>query len=241
MPEGLAVCIRGTIAFFMLLLMTRILGKRQISQLTFFDYAFGITVGSIAASITIDLTLKLIPAVMGILVWTFWITAISLGDILSRRWRRIFDGEPTVVIQNGKILEKNLELLNYTVDDLRMQLRNKGSFNMGHVEFAVVEPNGQLSLLKKTQYQTLTAADINMPTKYQGLAVELIMDGKIVSANLKQVGLAEEWLREEIAHRGYEVSDVFYAELETSGELYVDVKSDLNKIPMVQDIDDKEK
>ena len=234
MPEGLVIAVRSTATFFTLLILTRVLGKRQLAQLNFFDYVLGITVGSIAASLSIDPDLKFAPTWLALLLWVFWGLITSSLSLYSRRLRKLLDGEPTVVVQNGQILEGALKRLNYNLDDLRMQLRNKGVFSMAEVEFAIVEPGGQLSVLKKSQLLPATPADLAIPTEYKGPATELIVDGRIVHENLKQLGLTDAWLREEVQRRGHDVPDVYYAELDTQGNLYVDLHDDLQHVPQEQ-------
>lgn len=236
MPEGLVIVVRSTATFFSLLILTRVLGKRQISQLTFFDYVLGITIGSIAASMSIDPELKFTPAWVGLLLWGFWGLVLSSISLYSRKWRKVIDGEPTVVIQNGQILEANLKQLNYNVDDLLMQLRGKGAFLLSDVEFAILEPDGKLSVLKKSQAQPVTPADLQIPTAYKGLSVELITDGYIVEDNLSQLGLTSAWLREQVKKQGHDVRDVYYAEIDTQGNLYVDLHDDLDRLPQEADI-----
>lgn len=238
MPEPLIVFLRGIFAFFSLLILTQLMGKKQISQLTFFDYITGITIGSIAASLTVDLSTQAIPTWTGLLTWTLGTLVLGIITVHSRNWRMKIVGEPTVVIQNGQILESNLEQLNYSIDDLRAQLRELNAFNIADVEFAVLEPNGKLSVLKKSQLQPLTPADLQIPTDYKGLATELIMDGHIIHANLKQLNLPEQWLREQIEGRNHRIEDVYYAEIDTQGNLYVDLRDDLDGLPEDQDISD---
>src|SRR5690606_18030526 len=178
-PESFVIAIRSTATFFTMLALTRVLGKRQLAQLNFFNYVFGITVGSIAASLSIEPDLKFVPTWLALLLWTFWGLVTSSLSLYSRRLRKLLNGEPTVVVQNGQILEGALKRLSYNLDDLRMQLRSQGVFSMGEVEFAIVEPGGQLSVLKKSQLLPATPADLNIPTAYKGPATELIVDGHI--------------------------------------------------------------
>ena len=236
MPEPLIVFLRGIFAFFSLLILTHFMGKKQISQLTFFDYITGITIGSIAASLTVDLSTQAIPTWTGLLTWTLGTMVLGIITVHSRNWRKRIDGEPTVVIQNGQILESNLEQLNYSIDDLRAQLREANAFNIADVEFAVLEPNGKLSVQMKSQLQPLTPADLQIPTAYKGLATELIMDGHIIGPNLKQLNQSEKWLREQIEGRNHRIEDVYYAEIDTQGNLYVDLRDDLDGLPEDQDI-----
>ena len=125
MNEALVVIVRGVIGFFTLLIFARLLGKQQLSQLSFFDYVLGITIGSIAASLTTDLTSRAWPHWVGLAVWTFLVGVLQL---LTLKWRyasKYIDGEPTVVIMNGKIMENAMKKLRYRTSELLEQLRLK--------------------------------------------------------------------------------------------------------------------
>ncbi len=234
--EWLVVLIRSLIAFATLFLFARILGKQQISELTFFEYVLGITVGSTAASLSTDLTTKPFPHWLSLLVWTAGALGLQMVQIKNRRWAKIIDGEPVVLIQNGKILEKNLKTSRMTVDELLEQLRLKDVFDLSHVEFAILETNGQVSVLRKSQHVPVTPYHLNIPTSYEGLSTELIVNGKILPQNLEQVQLDENWLRGELARRGLKPEDCFLATLNTKGELYVSTFAD--RIPVMADISD---
>lgn len=238
MPEPLIAAIRGTLAYFSLLILTRLMGKKQISQLTFFDYVVGITIGSIAASMSTDLQVGAAVHWSGLLVWTIWTLILGMITVQNRKWRKIIGGEPTVVVQNGQVLEGNLEQMNYTIDDLRMQLREKNAFDLSDVEFAILEPNGKLSVLKKSQKQPVTPSDLQISTDYKGVPVELVEDGQVLEENLQQIKVDRNWLEEQIRKRNHRLEEVYYAEIDTSGNLYVDLRDDLESIPVEQDISD---
>ena len=227
MNEALVEIVRALIAFFTLLIFTRLLGKQQLSQLTFFDYVLGITVGSIAASLTTDLTSKAWPHWVGLVTW---IAAVLAIQYITAKWRyasKYIDGEPTVVIMNGMIMDEAMKKMRYRLSDLMEQLRDKGVFDLSQVEFAILETGGKLTVLKKSQYQPVTAKDMNIKTKYNGISTELIYDGRVVENNLKQVNRDRKWLDRELKRLGIsDISEVFYAALETSGKLYVDKYKD---------------
>jgi len=148
-------------------------------------------------------------------------------NLKSLAARKIIEGEPILIIQNGKILKQNMLRLRYNVDDLEMQLRSKNIFNFSEVEFALVESNGQLSVLKKSQHLPATPQDLGKPTGYKGLATEIIKDGDVLEQNLGQNNLDFKWLYNELAkHNVSRVEDVFYAALNTDGTLYIDLKGD---------------
>lgn len=238
MPLPFLAVIRGTASFFTLLILTRLMGKKQLSQLTFFDYVIGITIGSIAASFTTDLQVEAAVHFAGLVTWALWEVVLGVITIHNRRARKLIDGEPTVVVHNGRILEANLERMNYTIDDLRMQLRQKDVFRIADVEFALLEPDGSLSVLKKPQHRNVSPEDLGLQVTSRGVAVELITDGHVVDANLRQLHLSRKWLEDQIRQRGLRLDQVYYAEVDATGELYVDVRDDLGDVPVRIDVSD---
>ena len=223
LSETLVVMVRAVIGFFTLLIYTRILGKQQLSQLTYFDYILGITIGSIAAALTTDLSSTAWPHWVGLTAWT---AAGLTMQWVTLKWRfasKYIDGEPTVVIMNGKIMEGAMRKLRYRASDLMEQLRVKDVFDIGEVEFTILETNGTLSVLKKTQFQPITRSDMSISTEYQGIGTELIYSGVIFDQNLEQVHLDRSWLDAQLRKKGIlDSRDVFLAVLDTSGNLYVD-------------------
>jgi uncharacterized membrane protein YcaP (DUF421 family) len=240
MPETLEVMLRTLGAFFVILVLTRILNKEQIGQLTYYEYVTGITIGSMAATVAIDTQVKFLPDVLGLILWVVLTYLAGYASLKSRAARKLLEGEPTVLVHNGKILERNMAKLRYNLDDLLIQLRNKNAFNIADVEFAILEPNGQLSVLLKSQKRPLTPQDLQIPTKYEGVPSELIEDGKIIRANLQQVHVDEQWLLNELRKQGInDVREVEYASLDNEGKLFVDKRQD--KLTNVLDVTDKKR
>ena len=227
MNEGLVVLVRSIIAFFSLLIFAKILGKQQISQLTFFDYALGITIGSIAATLTTDLSSRAWPHFVGLLTWCL---LGYLMEYVTEKWRyaaKYIEGEPTIVIMNGKIMENALKKMKYTAADLMGLLRVKDVFDLSQVDFAIIEPNGQLSVLKKPEYEPLTPKDMSIIKAPSGISTELIYDGILINENLKQLNKTEKWLMAQLKmHEIKDVSEVFIATLTPSGSLYIDKYDD---------------
>lgn len=227
MNDALVVLVRGIIGFFTLFIFTRLLGKQQISQLTFFDYVLGITIGSTASTLTTDLNSSAWPHWIGILTWIVLVLILQWGTIKSRKASQYINGMPTVVIMKGKVMENEMRKMRYNLSDLLEQLRQKDVFDISQVEFAVLESNGNLSVLKKSPYQPLTPKDMNIPTQYSGLSTELIYDGIIIDAHLEKVNLDRAWLFSELRKQKVnDPSEVFLAVLETSGTLYIDLVKD---------------
>jgi len=225
--EGLVVLVRSLIAFFSLLIFAKILGKQQISQLTFFDYTLGITIGSMAATLTTDLSSRAWPHFVGLFAWCL---LGYLMQYVTEKWRyaaKYIEGEPTIVIMNGKIMENALKKMKYTAADLMGLLRVKDVFDLSQVDFAIIEPNGQLSVLKKPEYEPLTPKDMSILKAPSGISTELIYDGILINENLKQLNKTEKWLMDQLKmHEVKDVSEVFIATLTPSGSLYIDKYND---------------
>lgn len=227
MNEAAVVFVRGIISFITLLIFARILGKQQVSELSFFDYILGITIGSIAATLTTDLSSRAWPHWVGLATWTAAVWFVQWITLRSRALAKYLNGEPVILIMNGQIMEENLRKMRYTVDELLTQLRHEKIFDLGVVEFAVLETNGKISVLKKSQYAPVTPHDLNIPTKYKGINTELIYDGLIIDDNLKRVNLDRTWLEEQLKVLNIKSpGEVFLAVLNTEGELYVDLYKD---------------
>lgn len=227
MNEAAVTFARGVIAFITLLIFTRVLGKQQVSQLTFFDYILGITIGSIAATLTTDLSSRAWPHWIGLVTWSAAVYFLQWLTICNRKISKYLNGEPIILIMNGQIMENNLTKIRHSMDELLGQLRNQGVFDIGVVEFAVLEINGQLSILKKSQHVPVTPQDLNLPTKYKGISTELIYDGLVIEANLQQANLDRTWLDNQLHALNIDSpSEVFLALLNAEGELYVDLYKD---------------
>lgn len=238
MPEIFEVLIRTFGAFFFILVLTRLLNKEQVGQLTFYEYVTGITIGSMAATVAIDTEVRFWPDVLGLTLWVVLTWLMGYAALVSRPARKLLEGEPTVLVHNGKILEKNMGKLRYNLDDLLIQLRNKQAFNIADVEFAILEPNGELSVLLKSQKRPATPEDLQLPTQYEGVPTELIEDGELIYQNLQQVHLNQDWLVRELRKQGvYDLDQVVYASLDAAGKLYFDLKKD--QLGTTVDVTDK--
>lgn len=234
MNEGIVAFVRAIMAFLSLLIFTRLLGKKQISQLTLFDYVLGITIGSIAASMTTDLSSRAWPHWVGLITWTVAGLGIDFLTTKSRYAAKYIEGEPTIIVMNGKILEDNMGKLRYNATNLQQQLRSKDIFDLSEVHFAVLEPNGELSVLKKPELQPLSPKDMNITVPNNtGIGIELIYDGIVIDLNLKQINRNRKWLKSELKKQGVKnPSEVFLATFEASGSLYVDKFKDKIENPI---------
>lgn len=203
------------------------MGKQQMSQLTFFDYVVGITIGSIASTLSVQVNQNTTATLAGMVVWTILPILLAVLSVHNVWIRKVIEGEATIVVENGKIMEKNLRRIHLSIDDLISQLRNQSIFSLADVEFALFEPNGKLSVLKKSQKQPVTPGDLNIPTQYDGLPTVLISDGILLSDALRSLKLSNAWLKHQLFKKNIKnINEISLAQLDTKGNLYVDLIGD---------------
>ena len=210
---------------------SKIVGVRQIAQLTAYDYISGITVGSIAASMAIDDSIPVYYPIVAILIYGVVTRLIGYLTGKSIVLRRFFTGKPTVMINNGKILIKALRQHNYDVNDLLLECRIQGYFNLDDIQCAVMETNGEISILPKPQYRPAQPSDLKLPTAPDGIRYNLMIDGKTLHNNLKSFGKDSRWLKQELKEQGIKnESDVLAAFGNPDGSLSV-YKKHTDKTP----------
>lgn len=234
MPEWIHIIIRAIVFFAALFIATKILGKKQISELTFFEYISGITIGSIAGEVIMGLDSSIMHGMVGIGVF---VLVTYLSDVLSiknKKFRDIFEGKSTVLIQNGKILEDNLKKEKYTIDALSELLRGKDVFNIADVEFATLEPKGDLSVLLKKENQPITPKDLGIKVAPVRESQTVIMDGQILDDSLRVSGKTRNWLMTELEKLDVTLDNVFLAQIDSFGELHVDIFDDKLQVPSPQ-------
>lgn len=223
----LLIIARGLISFISLMILTRLLGKHQVAQLTFFEYVSGITIGSIASSATLDLAFDFWHMWAGLVTWVGATSLMQLLALKSRRAAKLLNGEPTVLVMNGKVMEGAMRGLRYRLSDLLEELRIAGAFHLDEVQYAILEPNGHLSVLKKPGNLPVTLQDMNLSRSSRGISVELIYDGSVIEQNLQQVGVTREWLQQQLQAVGLsDPAQVFVATIDDNHQLFIDPRGD---------------
>jgi len=214
------------VSFFWLLLVMRVLGKKQLGHVTFFSYITGIALGNVAGEVMIEKDVTILDGLVGMTLWALLTMAVEYVSLKSARARVLLDGEPSIVVQNGKLMEKALRAAKLNLDDLTMMLREKDVFALSEVDYAILEPNGKLSVLLKPEHESPTRKDQKLAApKRSYLPTELVVDGKVVAQNLNEWMLTRDWLDEQLRQSGVRsAEDVLFAELQSDGSLYVDKK-----------------
>ena len=222
----LLVFIRTLILFTLVVVTMRVMGKRQIGELQPFELAVAILISELAAVPMQDPGIPLVNGIIPILTLLMTQLTLSLISLKSIKARGIICGKPSILIANGKIQEEELKKEKFTLNDLLEQLRINNTPNVADVEFAILETNGQLSVIPKSQKRTLTAEDLNIETNYEGLPIDLIIDGKVNYRNLQMINLDLPWLLNEIKKFGVDKPEnIFFASIDTQGNLYCQPKS----------------
>ncbi|MFY3791242.1 YetF domain-containing protein [Ureibacillus sp. MALMAid1270] len=218
---------RSTLSFFTILVLARIIGKKQLSQLTFFHYITGITIGSIAAEISTQVKSPFWDGFVSLIWWALLTLLMSYISLKSSTARVLIDDRPTILIQNGTIIKNGMKKARLHTDELSMLLREQGVFSFDEVLYAVFETNGELSVLKKPAKSAATKQDVKADcTLPKYMPTELISDGKIVMKNLIQLNLTEEWLHHKLKKKNVNnIEDVYFAQILENGSLYISLKN----------------
>jgi hypothetical protein len=210
------------------------MGKKQISELNFFDYIVGITIGSIAADISLDIEKNMIAGIAALFIYGFISYIISFVSIKSILARRFFIGVPTVLVEKGKIIESGVKKSKIDVNDLLMEARENGYFNLDEIDYALMEVNGNISFLPKEKEKPVTKKDMKIKCSNEGLTVNAIIDSKYMVNNMKAINKDKEWLDHELKVNGYDNYDnILLATIDNNYKVTIyekNVKPDKNTV-----------
>lgn len=230
MPEWMSILSRSTIMLIIIFVISRFMGKRQLSQWTLFNIVNSIVLGVIAVVVS----LKIVNLYLGLIALAVWVLIPLALEFLALKYKIVHDillGKESVIIKHGKILEDKLLELGLTPEDLLSKLRRKNVFQFSDVEFAVLEPNGDLSVMLKKDKQPLTATTTGLLLEPQAAPQTVIMDGEIMDEALTALGLNRAWLHTELKKVGVALENVFLAQVDSMGQLYLDLFDDAIKVP----------
>ncbi|AYC30577.1 DUF421 domain-containing protein [Paenisporosarcina cavernae] len=223
--------LRTTATFFVLLLLARLMGKEQVSQLTFFNYITGITIGSIAAEMAGQSETPFWNGMTSLVWWTVLSVGVSLISLKSLKLKKWVDDEPSIVIKRGKIQENVLKKKRLPVEDLLMLLRLQGVFSFQEVAYAVLETNGQLSIMKTEEAKNPTKSDLGVAKKTpKKIPAAVFIDGNWMTDACHEIGVAQKTIEKQLKDSGYKnLDDVFLVQWQEDGTLYVDKKTDVKQ------------
>lgn len=217
--EMIKVLLTSLLSVGALFLIAKVMGHKQMSQLDFFDYISGITIGSIAAELATELEAPLKPLVA---IGVYGAVAVLLSKVTSLfpKTRKYINGSPTILMHNGKIYRQNLKKAKLDLSEFMVMCRQQGYFNMGDIQTAVFEFNGKLSILPISTKRPANPGDLNVSPPPESIQTEVIMDGRILDENLKRKGLDGKWLQKQLAAQGYRgPEEVFLALCDENNQL----------------------
>lgn len=222
MEDLLNICFRTILVLILLFFITKLLGKKQISQLNLFDYIIGITIGSIAADISLDLEKDLTAGIVSLFIYGIIACAIAKGTMKSISVRRFISGVPTIIMENGKIIESGLKKCKLDINDFLAEARTKGYFDLNEVDTAIMEINGSISFLPKEKDKPSSKSDVNAKLNNGGMVANVIIDSKYMKNNLKAIGKDEKWLKHELKVLGYKnYNDILLATCDNNGKVII--------------------
>ncbi|WP_076347529.1 DUF421 domain-containing protein [Alicyclobacillus vulcanalis] len=231
MAEWLTVVVRSLIAFAAMFLFAKLIGKRQLSQITFFEYIVGIAIGDMAAIIPDQLQAPLYHGLLPMAVYTALPILLSYVALKSKKARDILEGKARVLIQNGRILEDNLRKERMSTDELLEHLRAKNVFKVADVEFAIMESNGSVNVMLKPESEPVTPKRLGLKVASESQPQVVIMDGEIMDEGLATLGFNRRWLKGELEKLGVAVENVYLGQVDAAGQLYVDLYDDRIQVP----------
>jgi uncharacterized membrane protein YcaP (DUF421 family) len=227
----LIVAIRTLILYALVIIALRLMGKREIGQLQPFELVVLLMISELAAIPSENVSVPLMAGIIPILVLLLVSIILSSIEMKSERARSILNGTPSILIERGKIIEQELIRNRFPLSDLVEELRMKSIPNIADVEFAVLETNGQLSILPKSLKRPVTPEDLNLKPQYEGLPLVLIMDGKLNTTNLAHSKKDLQWIENEIRIRKLQgIEQILFASLDTSGNLFIQERQRYRKI-----------
>lgn len=190
--------VRSIVLYIVVLIVMRLMGKREIGQLQPFELAISIMIADLASipmtEIGIPISRGIIP-ILGLLVMHLIISVINLKSLKARE---VICGKPTILVYRGKIMEDELKKERFTINELEERLRGNNVFNLGDVEYAILETSGQVSVIQKPNKRTTIPEDFNITPEYEGIPYDLVVDGKVMEQNLKKIGKNYEWLKAQV-------------------------------------------
>ena len=234
MGEIVNVFVRTVFMIIILFISTKLIGKKQVSQLSLFDYIIGITIGSIVADISLDLDKNLISGIISLVSYVLLSVLISYISMKNLTLRRFFVGVPTILIENNKIIEDGLKKVKFDVNDLLTEARSQGYFKLEDIEYAIMETNGRVSFMPVNSSSPVTKKDIRVKINKESLVANVIIDSKLLEKNLVEMHKDKKWLDNALKVQGFSnYDDIMLATLDINDKVVVykkNIKSKKNSV-----------
>ena len=215
---------RSIVLYILVLIVMRLMGKREIGQLQPFELAIAIMIADLASipmtEIGIPIYYGIVP-ILGLLMMHMFISFLNMKSIKARE---ILCGRPSILIYRGKINEQELQKQRFTINELEERLRGNDVFNIGDVEYAILETSGQVTVIQKPEKRNVTPEDLNISPDYEGIPYDLVVDGKVMTENLKELGKNYKWLEKQTEKFNIKPEEALVVTLDAKGQIFCQKK-----------------
>lgn len=215
---------RAIVLYLVVLIVMRLMGKREIGQLQPFELAISIMIADLASIPMTEIGIPIFNGIIPILGLLVMHLIISVINLKSLRAREIICGKPSILIYRGKINEKALVKERFTINELEERLRGNNVINLGDVEYAILETSGQVTVIQKPEKRNTIPEDFNILPEYEGIPYDLVIDGKVMEANLKAIGKNYNWLKKQVEKFGIKPEEALVVTLDGKGQIFCQQK-----------------
>lgn len=219
--EFVYIVVLTLVSIIVLFLLTKLSGSRQISEMGFFDYIIGITIGSIAAEMATNIDLEWWKGVTAMTIYAFTGILLSYVSQKSISARKFISGQPIILISKGKMIKNNLKKAKIEVNDLLTSARSNGYFNIGDIDYAIMETTGKISFMPVARKRALNPSDFNFAPESEGLYINVIIDGQVIEKDLKNADMSRQELLSRLKERGVKPKDILLATVNGKKELTI--------------------
>lgn len=234
MDTWLIILLNSFVLFFLTLAITKSLKKKPLSRATTFDFISYTVISIIIALISLNIVGNISFALVALAVWVLMPIILDFAGMKSKLVYNILHGKERVLIKNGKVMEDNLSKERITGQEFLQEMRSKKAFNLADVEFAVMETTGDINVSLKADKKPITSFDLGKQVAQKAEPQTVILDGNILNEGLTNAGLNHGWLKDQLQIKGVALENVFIGQVDSSGDLYVDLFDDMIQVPKTQ-------
>ena len=220
---------RSIVLYIIVLIVMRLMGKREIGQLQPFELAISIMIADLASIPMTEVGIPIFNGIVPILGLLVMHLLISLLNLKSLKAREIICGKPSILVYRGKIDEKILKKERFTINELQERLRGNGVVNLGDVEYAILETSGQVTVIQKPEKRNTIPEDFNIQPEYEGIPYDLVIDGKIMYKNLNKIGKNYAWLKKQVEKFNVKPEEALVVTIDGKGQIFCQRKENMNK------------
>ena len=219
---------RAIVLYLIVLIVMRLMGKREIGQLQPFELAISIMIADLASIPMTEIGIPIFNGIVPILGLLVMHLIISLINLKSLKAREIICGKPSILIYRGKINEKELKKERFTINELEERLRGNNVVNLGDVEYAILETSGQVTVIQKPEKRNTIPEDFNIVPEYEGIPYDLVVDGKVMNKNLKAIGKNYNWLKKQVEKFDIKPEEALVVTIDGKGQIFCQKKEEVD-------------